>query len=86
MPRHVTNSPAEKEYNKLLEQTNRLLESISADNDSSTLQLMDFDGVMTRWSRFHSEVDGARKGGGAASIDPRGHGDGGYINQDETLK
>jgi len=47
---------------------------------------MDFDGVMARWSRFHFEVDGARKGGGAASINPRGHGDGGYSNQDKTLK
>lgn len=54
-------SPIEIEYNKLVDRTNQLLDSLSnnkADSSSSTtLQLMDFDKVMTDWSKFHLEVD-----------------------------
>ena len=50
-------SRTEIEYNKLLEQTNILLGALSRDDDASTLQLMDFDKVMTQWSRFHVEND-----------------------------
>ena len=67
-------SPIEIEYNKLLNDTNKLLQLLSSNQDidddhdsttedgtakssSSTLQLMDFDKVMTNWSRFHMVVD-----------------------------
>ncbi|KAL7555052.1 hypothetical protein ACHAWF_018646 [Thalassiosira exigua] len=50
-------SPIEIEYNELLGQTNELLSQLSEGGSSSTLQLMDFDKVMTQWSRFHSKVD-----------------------------
>ena len=51
-------SPIEIEYNKLVDRTNHLLDSLSSkDDSSSTLQLMDFDKVMTDWSKFHLEVD-----------------------------
>jgi len=53
-------SPIEIEYNKLVDCTNQLLDSLSSKDDSSittTLQLMDFDKVMTDWSKFHLVVD-----------------------------
>jgi len=51
-------SPIEIEYNKLVDQTNQLLDLLSSkDDSSSTLQLMDFDKVMTDWSKFHLVVD-----------------------------
>jgi len=50
-------SPAEVEYDDLLDRTDRLLKSLEADDDSSSaLRLMDFDEVMTWWSRFRSIV------------------------------
>jgi len=53
-------SAAAIEYNKLVEETNTLLDSLFKQDDetvSTTLQLMDFDKVMTKWSRFHAQVD-----------------------------
>lgn len=73
-------TPAEIEYNKILEQTNDLLDRLSNTDDSSTLQLMDFDNVMTQWSRFHAEVDSVGNEGNVNSFD--GYSDGsGYLKR-----
>ncbi len=53
-------SPAESKFNSLLEESASLLQALSPGNEpitSSTLQLMDFDKVMTELSRFHLLVD-----------------------------
>lgn len=59
-------SLAEIEYNKILEQTNKLLEALTINDDSSTLQLRDFDKVMTQWSRFHVENSNSNHDGSDA--------------------
>ncbi|KAL7543896.1 hypothetical protein ACHAXR_013419 [Thalassiosira sp. AJA248-18] len=76
-----TPSPAKAEYDKILVLTDELLGLLSKDDDSSTLQLMDFDKVMAQWSRFHSEVDSIKNDGSTANSF-----DGGYGNGDASLK
>jgi len=53
----------EIKYDAILQQTNQLLDALSAGTTKSPtmLQLMDFDKVMVQWSRFHSEVDNYKK-------------------------
>jgi pentatricopeptide repeat protein len=53
-------APPSAERTKLdsiLQESNELLESLSNNDGSSTLQLMDFDSVMTKLSRFNSEME-----------------------------
>ena len=51
-------SPERTKLDSLLQESDRLLQSISKDDSgSSTLQLMDFDSVMTKLSRFNTEME-----------------------------
>ncbi|KAL9185813.1 hypothetical protein ACHAXT_003590 [Thalassiosira profunda] len=68
-------SPVELAYNSLVERSAKLLERLSTHDDASTLQLMDFDDVMTKLSQFHSEVDAAEKSTGG------GHGNDSALKQ-----
>ena len=49
-------SEAHLEFIELADQSASLLDRLSGDDESSTLQLTDFDAVMTRWSQFHQRV------------------------------
>ena len=78
----VEPTPTEIEYNKLLDQTNELL---SLSNKDSTVQLMDFDKVMTEWSRFHTVVDNSKSNeNDYSSYGGVGYGSGGGVV--ESLK
>eukprot|EP00984_Skeletonema_dohrnii_P014478 scaffold6088_cov140-Skeletonema_dohrnii-CCMP3373.AAC.16 len=50
-------SPEKTKLDTILQESNKLLQSLTNNNGSSTLQLMDFDGVMTKLSRFNSEME-----------------------------
>ena len=49
-------SAAQLEFSELADQSASLLDRLYGDDESSTLQLMDFDAVMTRWSQFHQKA------------------------------
>lgn len=49
-------SEAYLDFIELADQSASLLDKLAGDDESSTLQLMDFDAVMTRWSQFHQKA------------------------------
>ena len=54
---------AEKtKLDSILKKSNELLDSLSTNDSSSTLQLMDFDSVMAKLSRFNSEMENDASG------------------------
>lgn len=70
-------TPPSAERTKLdstLQESNQLLESLSNNDGSSTLQLMDFDSVMTKLSRFNSEMENEAKNNQDERTYRRGHG------------
>ncbi|KAL7459706.1 hypothetical protein ACHAWC_011914 [Mediolabrus comicus] len=68
-----TPSPERTKLDNILQQSNELLDSLSKNDGSSTLQLMDFDNVMAQLSRFNSELESETDGDKGEKVWSQGH-------------
>mmetsp|Transcript_362 Transcript_362/g.766 ORF Transcript_362/g.766 Transcript_362/m.766 type:complete len:1073 (+) Transcript_362:98-3316(+) len=68
-------SAEKSKLDSILQESNKLLQSLTNNNGSSTLQLMDFDGVMTKLSRFNSEMESEANDNIDERVFRRGHGE-----------
>lgn len=68
-----TPSPERTKLDNILQQSNELLDSLSKNDGSSTLQLMDFDNVMAQLSQFNSELESETNDDRVEKVWSQGH-------------
>ena len=80
-------SPERTKLNTILQESDKLLQSLSNnDAGSSTLQLMDFDSVMTKLSRFNSEMENDANDNEDERVYRRGQGEKSSLKREATDK